>query len=108
MKFLRAISRFVIGIVFLFSGYVKIIDPVGGGLVIEEYLNVIGIAGWHSFGVWTGALLAIAEMLCGVAILVGLRVRFFSGLVLGLMLFFTILTFFLAVFDPVSDCGCFG
>ena len=65
MNFLRALSRFIVGSVFLFSGFVKIIDPTGVGLIVEEYFKFIGLGNWHLFYVLIGALLSIAEMLLG-------------------------------------------
>jgi triosephosphate isomerase len=108
MGLLRAISRVIIGLLFLFSGYVKIIDPVGGGLMMEEYFKIIGIGGWHNLFIVVGAFLSIAEMLTGIAILVGLKMKVFCRVAFVFLLFFTILTLLLAVFDPVADCGCFG
>lgn len=108
MGLLRAISRFIIGLLFLFSGYVKIIDPVGGGLMMEEYFKIIGIDGWHNLFIVAGAFLSIAEMLTGIAILVGLKMKVFCRVAFYFLLFFTILTLLLAIFDPVADCGCFG
>lgn len=108
MNFLRAISRFIVGLVFLFSGFVKIIDPAGVGLIIEEYFNLIGLGNWHTFYVIIGALLSITEMLLGIGILIGLRMKIMARGALWLMLSFTIITFLLAIFNPITDCGCFG
>jgi len=108
MNFLRAASRFIVGSVFLFSGFVKIIDPVGVGLIIEEYFKIIGVGNWHTFYLFIGAILSIAEMLLGIGILLGLRMKIMTRGALGFMVFFTILTFLLVLFNPITDCGCFG
>lgn len=108
MNFLRAVSRFIVGFVFLFSGFVKIIDPAGVGLIIEEYFKLVGGGEWHTFYVFTGALLSIAEMLLGIGVLLGLKMKIMAKGALLFMLFFTALTFFLALFNPITDCGCFG
>lgn len=108
MNFLRAASRFIVGSVFLFSGFVKIIDPAGVGLIIEEYFKIIGAGNWHTFYLFIGAVLSIAEMLLGIGILLGLRMKIMTRGVLGFMVFFTVLTFLLALFNPITDCGCFG
>lgn len=108
MGLLRAISRVIIGLLFLFSGYVKVIDPVGGGLMMEEYFKIVGIDGWHNLFIVAGAFLSIAELLTGIAVLVGLKMKFFCRVAFVFLLFFTILTLLLAIFDPVADCGCFG
>ncbi|MDP3452803.1 MAG: DoxX family protein [Bacteroidales bacterium] len=108
MRFLRAISRVVIGLTFLLSGFVKIIDPVGGGLIIEEYFKFIGGGSWHLLYQTLGIALSSTEMLLGIALLVGLRMRISCKIALLFISFFTVLTLFIAIFNPVSDCGCFG
>lgn len=108
MSFLRAIARTVAGLIFLFSGFVKLVDPVGVGLIMSEYFKILGIEDMHRLALIAGTLLAGTEMLLGIAILVGLRMRFAIKALLVFVSFFTILTLFLALFDPVQDCGCFG
>lgn len=108
MTFLKLISRFVIGFLFLFSGYVKLIDPVGGGLIIGEYFKIVGIVGWSWLYPIISITLSIAEMLIGTALLVRLRVKNASILAFYLFLFFTLVTLYLLIFDPIADCGCFG
>lgn len=108
MKLLRAIARFLIGITFLFSGLMKLIDPVGTALKTGEYIGIAGAEPWASIYVVFAVLLSSVELLMGFALLLGLRMKFFSHLVLFFISFFTILTFYIALFNPVSDCGCFG
>lgn len=108
MNLLRALVRFLVGFVFLFSGFVKIIDPAGVGLIIEEYFKIVGLGNWHTFYILVGALLSISEMLLGIGILLGLRMKVMIKGALLLMGFFTLLTLYLALFNPITDCGCFG
>jgi uncharacterized membrane protein YphA (DoxX/SURF4 family) len=108
MKFLRAISRFVIGITFVFSGLTKLMDPVGTALKTGEYLGIAGAAPWASGYVVLAVLLSSVELIMGFSLLLGLRMKFFTHLTLFFISFFTILTFYVALFDPVTDCGCFG
>lgn len=108
MNLLRALVRFLVGFVFLFSGFVKIIDPAGVGLIIEEYFKIVGLGNWHTFYILVGALLSITEMLLGIGILLGLRMKVMIKGALLLMGFFTLLTLYLALFNPITDCGCFG
>ncbi|MDD4656038.1 MAG: hypothetical protein PHR40_01735 [Bacteroidales bacterium] len=108
MNLLRALVRFLVGFVFLFSGFVKIIDPAGVGLIIEEYFKIVGLGNWHTFYILVGALLSISEMLLGIGILLGLRMKVMIKGALLLMFFFTLLTLYLALFNPITDCGCFG
>lgn len=108
MKLFRAIARVVFGLTFLFSGFVKLIDPVGGGLIVAEYFKIIGIETNTAFPIVFGAFLAGAEMLIGISLLLGLRMKIACKASLIFISFFTVLTLFLALFDPIADCGCFG
>lgn len=108
MNLLRALIRFLVGFLFLFSGFVKIIDPAGVGLIIQEYFKIIGLGNWYTFDLLIGALLSITEMLLGIGILLGLRMKLMIRGALALMIMFTLLTLYLAIFNPITDCGCFG
>ncbi|MFA5713676.1 MAG: BT_3928 family protein [Bacteroidales bacterium] len=102
------ISRYIIAILFLFSGFTKLMDPVGTSLIIEEYLKAAGFYPMEALTLIGGALLSLAELSIGVALSVGLMARLFAFLSFISLLFFTILTLFLAIFNPITDCGCFG
>jgi UDP-N-acetylmuramate dehydrogenase len=108
MSFLRAIARTIAGLTFLFSGFVKLVDPVGVGLIVGEYFKIAGVEDMHRLALFAGSFMAGAEMLVGIAILVGLRMRFAIKVLLAFVSFFTILTLMLALFNPIQDCGCFG
>lgn len=108
MKFLRAICRFTFGILFVFSGFLKGIDPIGNALKIKEYLGAFHLGFMDFLSIPGGILLSAAEFLVGVAILKGLRIRLFSRIALWFISFFTLLTLMIALFNPVEDCGCFG
>ncbi len=108
MRLLRAISRFIAGLTFIFSGFVKLIDPVGVGLIMEEYLKSAGIGVWRPLTEIAGAFLSGIELITGIAILLGLRMIYACKAIFFLTLFFTVLTFILALFNPLTDCGCFG
>lgn len=108
MKFLRAISRFAFGILFVFSGFIKGIDPIGNALKIKEYLGAFHLGFLDFLSIPSAILLSTAEFLIGVAILKGLRIRIFSKVALAFISFFTLLTLIIFIFNPVSDCGCFG
>ncbi|MGM9758681.1 MAG: BT_3928 family protein [Parabacteroides sp.] len=107
-KILVECSRLLIGLVFVFSGIVKAIDPVGGAIKIGEYLTsfdllfLLPAKEAFSFG------LSALEFSLGVCVLAGVYRKYTSFLVLVFMLFMTPLTLYLALFNPVSDCGCFG
>jgi len=108
MKTAMLVSRILAGVVFIFSGFVKAIDPMGSAIKFEEYLLAFHldflIFGALPFAVFLSAL----EFMIGLNLLAGVRIKVTAWLLLILMLFFTLLTFILALTNPVSDCGCFG
>lgn len=100
--------RLLLGVVFIFSGTVKAIDPMGGAIKIGEYLSSFGLDKLQPFAVAVSFNLSAIEFTLGVCALLGVYRRYTSALILLLMAFMTPLTLYLALFDPVSDCGCFG
>ena len=108
MKTLRVISRLIVGIIFIFSGFVKSVDPLGSNYKFIDYFNAFDLSFLNSLALPFAILLSVAELLIGIALLMGYRMRFFSWAVLLFMSFFTVLTFILALTNPVTDCGCFG
>jgi uncharacterized membrane protein YphA (DoxX/SURF4 family) len=108
MKTLLFLSRILTGLVFVFSGFVKAIDPMGSAIKFEEYFMAFHL----DFLIFTALPLAIflsaAEFMIGLNLLAGIRLRITAVLLLIFMSFFTVLTFILALTNPVSDCGCFG
>ncbi|MDR2358283.1 MAG: DoxX family protein [Prevotellaceae bacterium] len=108
MKTIRIICRIFIGIVFIFSGYVKAIDPTGSQIIFTEYFKAFGVAFLAPAALYFGILLSSAELLIGCCALTGLRMKETAWATAAFMAFFTILTLILAVFNPVTDCGCFG
>ncbi len=108
MKILRLISRLLIGIVFIFSGFVKAIDPLGSKYKFIDYFDALGLGFMEDFALAFAIIMCAAEFLIGVALLLGIWMRFSSWLAMIFMAFFTPLTLWLAVANPVADCGCFG
>ncbi len=108
MRFLRRLCSFVFGLMFVLSGFLKAIDPVGNALKISEYLDVFHLGFLDHFSRAGAILLSTAEFIVGVALLKGLRIRLFSKIALAFISLFTILTLFVFIYNPVSDCGCFG
>ncbi|MFW6257452.1 MAG: BT_3928 family protein [Prolixibacteraceae bacterium] len=108
MKFVKHIARILVGITFIFSGFVKGIDPWGSAYKFSDYFNSMGLE-WMLWAVFPlGVLLSFAEFAIGVALLFNVFIRFFSWLALLFMVFFTGITLWIAVENPVTDCGCFG
>jgi uncharacterized membrane protein YphA (DoxX/SURF4 family) len=108
MKLLRLISRILVGIVFVFSGFVKAIDPLGSTYKFGDYFNAFGMGFLEPLAFPLAMILSSAELLIGISLLLAYRMKVFSWLLLVFMAFFTILTFILALTNPVTDCGCFG
>ena len=110
MKVWVNICRFVLAVVFIFSGFVKAIDPFGSFYKIQNYLTAFNLISWFP-GYWPllfAVLLAAIEFCAGIYLFLGIRRKISSTLAFLLMLVMTPLTFYLALADPVSDCGCFG
>lgn len=105
---ITGVCRLVLAVVFIVSGFTKVIDPWGTSIKINEYLTIYGfdylIPASMVFSIW----LCGAEMMMGCMLLCKVRIRLVSIFALVSMLFFTILTFLSATFIPVEDCGCFG
>ena len=107
-------ARFFVGGLFIFSGLIKLNDPVGTQIKMEEYFEVFAedfSSFFHHFVPWAmeiGMAMIVLEIALGVAILLYYRMTLTTWVLLSLMIFFTFLTFYSAYFDKVTDCGCFG
>ena len=108
MKIFRNVSRILVGLVFIFSGFVKGIDPLGFTYRLEDYFQVFGIPWAIPFALYLTIFLCTVEFLIGVSLLLNLWIKWSAWWLLGFMIFFTCLTFFDAVYNFVPDCGCFG
>jgi len=108
MKVIKHITRILLGATFIFSGFVKGIDPWGSAYKFIDYFNAMGMEWllWAAFPL--GVFLAFAEFAIGVALLFNVFIRLFSWLAFLFMAFFLPLTLWIAIKNPVTDCGCFG
>lgn len=100
--------RVLLGAVFIFSGMAKAVDPVGFGIKISEYLTAFGLDGFTGLSTFISFNLIAIEFMLGVCVLLAAYRKYASFFVLVMMAFMTPLTLYLALFNPVSDCGCFG
>src|SRR6056300_975172 len=109
-KVLAIFSQFAVGALFIFSGLVKMNDPVGFSFKLEEYFSeeVLNLPVFEPFALTIAILLVIAEVLLGAALILGLYKRWTLILLSAMIGFFTFLTFWSAYFNQVTDCGCFG
>ncbi|MDH4092284.1 MAG: DoxX family protein [Cyclobacteriaceae bacterium] len=107
-------SRFFVGGLFIFSGLIKLNDPIGTEIKLEEYFEVFAedfgsfFLFFKDYALEIGMVLIVLEVVLGVAVLVRYNMRITTSVMLVLMIFFTFLTFYSAYFDKVTDCGCFG
>jgi len=114
MKVLDTIARYLVGGLFIFSGLIKINDPVGTQIKLEEYFTVFAGDGATFFEALKPAalvfsvVLSTAEIVLGLALLLRYRKKLTIILLLVQIVFFTFLTFYSAYFNKVTDCGCFG
>ena len=105
---LRRLCAFVTGTVFFVAGTLKLMDPVGAGLVVEEYFRFFHV-GFLAFSSRVlGVALALTETLLGAALVTGVARRKTAVATGAVTVFFTILTLVLAIANPAMDCGCFG
>lgn len=114
MKILREFARYAVGALFIFSGIIKVNDPVGTQIKLTEYFEVFAadIAPFFEWFVpaalFLSVFLSVLEVVLGVALIIGYRMKITSWALLGIIVFFTFLTFYSAYFNKVTDCGCFG
>ncbi|MCM4169554.1 hypothetical protein KCTC52924_00335 [Arenibacter antarcticus] len=110
MKYLVGFSRAVVGLLFIISGFIKLNDPVGFSFKLEEYFSsgVLNLPFLEPIALEISIAVVILEVLLGVMLLVGFRIKFTIWSLLVMIVFFTFLTFYSAYFNKVTDCGCFG
>lgn len=134
MKALATISRVLVGLLFIFSGFVKANDPLGFSYKLQEYYHVFGLDFLVGSALYQAMFICVLEMVLGFAVLMGTRMKVTGSLLLGMIIFFTLLTGYTAIsnwffenpeagttqwfasflsFDPkgiyyMTDCGCFG
>jgi len=104
------LCRIIVAVTFIFSGFVKAIDPIGTQYKLQDYLGAIGMAGilpnWTLLAV--AVFLAAIEFCIGIFLLFAIQRRLISKLTVAFMAFMTMVTVWIVVADPVKDCGCFG
>ncbi|MCF8374503.1 MAG: DoxX family protein [Bacteroidales bacterium] len=108
MNIVRFISRILIGVVFIYSGFVKGIDPLGSTYKFTDYFFAFGMDSFEFLAFPLSVIMSTIEFVIGVSLLFGVRMVLASWAALIFMAFFTPLTLYLALANPVSDCGCFG
>jgi uncharacterized membrane protein YphA (DoxX/SURF4 family) len=107
-KILLNSARFVVGVLFIFSGLVKANDPLGLSYKMQEFFQVWHMPGFDHYTLVLSLVMIIFEIVAGVAVLLGWRMQLFGWLLLLLILFFSFLTGYAVISGKVKECGCFG
>src|SRR4051812_5039308 len=108
MKIALSITRIIVGVLFIFSGLIKANDPMGLSYKMQEFFEVWGLQSLDNFTLPMALIMNAFEIVAGVAVLVGWRMRLFSWLLLLLIIFFTFLTGYALFSGNIKTCGCFG
>lgn len=108
MRHIANISRILVALVFLFSGFVKGVDPLGTAYRIEDYFIAFGTDWANPLSLFLSIFLCAVEFTLGAALLFNFRLKILAWPLLFMMAFFTVLTLNDAIYNPVPDCGCFG
>jgi len=109
MKIVKLIIRIILGVVFTFSGFAKAVDPTGTAIIFTDYFTeAFGLGSLSGMSMILGIILSAFEFLIGICLLVNVKPRLAALGALLFMVVFTPLTLYVAIADPVKDCGCFG
>ena len=110
MKIVVQLSRILVGALFIFSGFVKLVDPIGSQYKFQEYFSesVLNMEFLIPYALPFAILLIVAEILLGVMILIGYKSQLTVWCLFLLTLIFLFLTWYSAYYNKVTDCGCFG
>lgn len=105
---MKRFCGFITGFVFFISGILKLMDPVGTGLIIKEYLEFLHITFLNVASKQAGVAFALAEVILGTGLITGVWRKAVAFATICFQSFFTVLTLLLVTFKPEMDCGCFG
>jgi uncharacterized membrane protein YphA (DoxX/SURF4 family) len=108
MKKSLLVIRWIVGLLFIFSGLIKANDPLGLSYKMQEFFDVWGLATFNDYTLALSLVMNVFEVLAGVAVIIGWRMRLFSWLLLLLILFFCFLTAYAYLSGKIKTCGCFG
>lgn len=107
-KTMAWIARILLGGTFVFSGFVKAVDPLGTTYKIQDYLQAFSWNVFYEYSLFLAVTLISFEMVLGFTLLLGSWQRIVSFVTVVYMLLMTLLTLYITLRNPVSDCGCFG
>jgi len=108
MKKSLIVIRWIAGLLFIFSGLIKANDPLGLSYKMQEFFEVWGLQSLNDYTLAFAVVMNVFEVLAGVAVIIGWRMRLFSWLLLLLIIFFCFLTAYAYITGNIRTCGCFG
>jgi uncharacterized membrane protein YphA (DoxX/SURF4 family) len=101
-------ARLIVGILFIFSGLIKANDPLGLSYKMQEFFEVWNMSALDVWSLGFSIVMIVFEILAGVAVILGWRMRLFAWLLLLLIIFFSFLTGYAVISGKIRECGCFG
>ncbi|MBA3648098.1 MAG: DoxX family protein [Chitinophagales bacterium] len=107
-KIILWILRISVGLLFIFSGFVKADDPLGFSYKLQEYFEVFHFEFLNGIAIYLSMIMSTLEMILGALLIFGIRMNFTMWLMLILIIFFTFLTAYSYITGKITDCGCFG
>ena len=105
---LKRFCGYIAGFVFFIGGLLKLVDPVGAGLVMDSYFDFLHLGFLSPSAKFFGVVFALVETVVGAGLITGVWRKVSGVIALVLQIFFTVLTALLVIFNPEMDCGCFG
>lgn len=110
MKVIISVIRVFVGLLFIISGWIKLNDPVGFAFKLEEYFSpaVFNMDFLMPYAFTFAVIIVIAEVILGLALILGNQKKLTLVLLMAMIVFFTFLTWYSAYYNKVTDCGCFG
>ncbi|WP_196886095.1 BT_3928 family protein [Aureivirga sp. CE67] len=110
MKILVHLSRLLVGVIFIYSGFVKLVDPLGSAYKFQEYFSedVLNLEFLIPYALPFAIFMVVAEFVLGIMLLVGFLRKFTVWSLFLMMVVFLFLTWYSYTYDKVTDCGCFG
>lgn len=105
---LKRFCGYITGFVFFIGGLLKLVDPVGAGLVMDSYFDFLHLGFLSPAAKFFGVFFALVETVIGAGLITGVWRKVSGIIALSLQVFFTVLTALLVIFKPEMDCGCFG
>ena len=108
LNILNTISRYIVAIVFILSGFVKLIDPFGTAYKISDYVETVNIILPLWLAITASIILSLTEFTLGLNLLFKANYKATTKIILAVVAFFFVLTLVIAITNPVQDCGCFG